>query len=121
MHLRRAAGMLALTLLVLPATVGSTAPSGLRGIVTRGPIAPVCSVEKPCDAPASVTLVFTRTGSTHRVRSATNGAYRILLQPGYYTVSTAPSGLARKPEPTHVHVRRGHVDRLDFSIDTGIR
>jgi hypothetical protein len=69
----------------------------------------------------SVTLVFTRAGSTHRVHSATNGAYRILLQPGYYTVSTAANGLSRRPEPTRVHVRRGHVDRLDFSIDTGIR
>jgi len=55
------------------------------------------------------------------VHSAADGAYRILLPAGYYTVSTTLNGPSRSPKPTHIHVRRGHIDRLDFSIDTGIR
>ncbi len=56
-----------------------------------------------------------------RVRTDGDGAYRILLPVATYTVSAAPSGLKRSPYPAHVRVRAGHLDRIDFSIDTGIR
>jgi hypothetical protein len=122
MHLHRLAPLLALTLLAVPAAAGSATPSGLRGTVTRGPITPVCREDQPCDGPASVTLVFARVGAKpQRVRSAANGAYRILLRAGYYTVATTLNGPSRRTSPTRVHVRRGHVDKLDFTIDTGIR
>jgi hypothetical protein len=45
-----------------------------------------------------------------------------VLSPGLYTVATLERiGIGRNITPHAVHVRRGHVDRLDFSIDTGIR
>ena len=60
------------------------APSGLRGIVTRGPIGPVCVAEQPCTEPAPVvTLVFASGG--HVVGKTTTdgeGRYRIRLAPG---------------------------------------
>ena len=38
--------------------------SGLRGVVTRGPIMPVCMVDQPCDEPAAnVRLVFVQSGA----------------------------------------------------------
>jgi hypothetical protein len=98
------------------------AVSGLQGVVTKGPTAPVCRVGQPCSAPARVTLVFRRGGRTFRTRSAADGRYRITLAPGYYTVTTVERiGIGRNIRPHAVHVRRAHVDRLDFSIDTGIR
>jgi hypothetical protein len=96
--------------------------SGLQGIVTKGPTTPVCRAGEPCEAPVQVTLLFRRAGHTYRVRSGRDGRYRIQLAPGYYTVTTLERiGIGRNITPHAIHVRRAHVDRLDFSIDTGIR
>jgi len=96
--------------------------SGFQGIVTKGPVVPVCRAGTPCDAPVQVTLLFHRPGHTYRTRSGRDGRYRILLAPGIYTVTTVERiGVVRNITPRAVHVRRAHVDRLDFSIDTGIR
>ncbi|MBA3412336.1 MAG: hypothetical protein H0T09_01470 [Actinobacteria bacterium] len=44
--------------------------SGLTGVVMRGPITPVCQEGVPCEAPARVTLVFSRPGhQAARVRT----------------------------------------------------
>jgi len=51
MHVRRAAAMLALTLLALPATRGSSAPSGLRGIVTAARSLPSARRRSPATRP----------------------------------------------------------------------
>jgi hypothetical protein len=105
------------SLLALVATV-----SGLQGSVLKGPTAPVCRQGEPCTAPAQVTLLFRHAGHTFRTRSSAQGRYRILLAPGYYTVTTVERiGIDRNIRPRAVHVRRAHVDRLDFEIDTGIR
>ena len=104
----------------------ATNPSGLRGIVMRGPIAPVCVAGQPCSKPAKdVTLVFVRNGKVAR-RTTTNdqGRYRVALAPGRYAVRlTAGQKLTigRGLEPTHVRVVANRFRRVDFSIDTGIR
>jgi len=96
--------------------------SGLHGNVTKGPTTPVCRAGQPCSAPAQVTLLFRRAGHTFRARSTATGAYRISLAPGIYSVSTLERiGISPNIKPHLVHVRRGHDDRLDFSVDTGIR
>lgn len=96
--------------------------SGLHGTVTKGPTTPVCREGVPCSAPAQVTLLFQRAGRTTRVRTTAAGTYRAILVPGYYTVRTAERiGITPNIRPQRVHVRAGHVDRLDFAIDTGIR
>lgn len=103
-------------------TILAIAVSGLHGTVTKGPTTPVCREGIPCSAPAQVTLLFRRAGRTTRVRSSATGAYRADLAPGYYTVTTTERiGITRNIRPERVHVRAGHVDRLDFTIDTGIR
>jgi hypothetical protein len=102
--------------------------SGLRGIVMRGPISPVCAVEQRCDAPAKdVTLVFSRNGEVVR-RTKTNdkGHYRVALVPGLYAVTLGQAQrqmqrISGGLEPTHVRVLANRFRRIDFSIDTGIR
>jgi hypothetical protein len=109
---------------LLAASPAATAPtSGLYGVVRKGPIAPVCRQGVACDAPAEVTLVFSRLGrDVGRTRSTASGRYRIALPPGFYAVRTLERiGITPNIRPRNVHVRVAHFDRLDFSIDTGIR
>ena len=99
-------------------------PSGLKGVVTRGPIVPVCTAEGPCDGPAGhVTLLFSRADHVAgRALTDALGRYRLRLPAGLYSVRRAVSaGIDRKLEPNRVRVYAGRFTRVDFSIDTGIR
>jgi hypothetical protein len=113
---------MALLAAVIAALV-TTPATGLYGTVHRGPIAPVCSVEQPCDGPAHVTLVFSRLGRTvARVHTRDDGSYRIRLQPGRYAVrTTSTSTFERRPDPATATVPRVGYRRINFFIDTGIR
>jgi hypothetical protein len=98
--------------------------SGLRGVVTRGPIMPVCMVDQPCDEPAAnVRLVFVRSGTVvARARTSETGRYRVALAPGRYAVRLpGKPALGRIVKPQTVRVLRARFSRVDFSIDTGIR
>lgn len=101
------------------------AQSGLRGTVYIGPITPVCTVYEPCEAPApGVTLTFTRGVLViRRTTTGKDGSYRVLLPAAIYTVSSDVRGTERinAPFPRRIKVRAGHIDKLDFRIDTGIR
>jgi hypothetical protein len=96
---------------------------GVRGVLYRVPIAPVCREGVPCDAPApGVTLVFTRAGQAFRVRTGIAGRFSRTLEPGIYLVRVAPapsigSGLA----PRSVRVPVGGWTRVRLTLDTGIR
>jgi hypothetical protein len=103
----------------------TTTPSnGLRGLVMRGPITPVCVAEQPCSAPATgVTLVFSSNGRTvgHAITNA-KGWYRITLRPGRYSVAIGRAQQSfRRLTPVRADVIANHYRRVDFSIDTGIR
>jgi hypothetical protein len=97
--------------------------SGLRGLVKRGPITPVCRINVPCDEPArGVKLVFSRSGNV--VATATTnqkGWYRVTLSPGRYSVRTNRPGVQRKTTPSAATVPSDRFARRDFHIDTGIR
>jgi hypothetical protein len=115
----------ALAAFVAVSSVGAaTSSSGLRGLVTRGPIVPVCTVEQPCDEPAkNVTLVFVRNGRVaRRVTTNEQGRYRVPLAPGVYAVQLKTrQSIGRGLEPERARVVANRFRRVDFSIDTGIR
>jgi hypothetical protein len=123
--------MLALLLVTAAAAAtGASAavvPSGLHGVVMRGPISPVCRDNVPCDAPAPrVSLTFVRAGVSRTTRSDANGRYRIVLPAGIWAMrwTTSTDMTTRqlgRMTPTKVRVRAGRSDRIDFMIDTGIR
>jgi hypothetical protein len=99
-------------------------PSGVHGIVTRGPIAPMCVAEQPCTQPAkNTTLLFSRYGHVvARAKTDDAGRYHLRLPSGTYRVGlTSTPKVGRGIEPDHVRIRTGRYVRLDFSIDTGIR
>ena len=98
--------------------------SGLRGVVVRGPIAPVCVAEQPCTEPArNVTLLFSRNSRVvGRAVTDNAGRYRVRLPAGVYAVRRPGSmGIGLGIEPNRARVYAGRFGRVDFSIDTGIR
>jgi hypothetical protein len=97
--------------------------AGLYGSVVRGPTMPVCRVDVPCDEPAAnVTLLFSRKGTTTRVRTDARGRYRVRLRPGaYYSVRTTGRGLGSFVKPARVRVPLRGFARANLYIDTGIR
>lgn len=114
----------AFALLVAAGANATTRPTGLYGVVTRGPITPVCVAELPCSAPApNVTLLFSRTDHVvGRVVTDAVGRYRLRLPSGLYVVRRPAAALIdRRLDPSRVRVYRGRFIRVDFSIDTGIR
>jgi hypothetical protein len=113
-----------LALLVSASAQATVRRGGLHGLVTRGPIVPVCTIELPCDAPAPhVTLLFSRNDQVvGRVVTDGEGHYSLRLPAGlYYVRRPAASSIDRKLEPNQVRVYAGRLRQVDFSIDTGIR
>jgi hypothetical protein len=94
--------------------------NGLYGTVTRGPVTPMCVADQPCSEPApGAVLQFWSGGRlVGRTVAHANGAYRIALPVGTYSVEVAPH---RRPEPLSTVVRPNRFRHVDFSIDTGIR
>jgi hypothetical protein len=125
--MRTIAALAALAALTLGCGSAGSADSGtatgLRGLVKRGPITPVCRVGVPCDEPArGVKLVFSRSGKV--VATATTnqkGWYRVTLRSGRYAVRTNRRGYERRTSPSAATVPNNRVARRDFHIDTGIR
>ena len=114
--------LVALAAAVVASSAGAaTTPSGLRGLVTRGPTAPVCVAGQPCSEPAkNVLLLFSRSGRVvRRVTTNEKGRYRVALAPGVYAVRRQSIG--RGLEPLRARVVANRFRRVDFSIDTGIR
>jgi hypothetical protein len=96
--------------------------TGLHGLVTKGPLSPVCSDETPCEGPApDLRLVFSRNGVVvARTTTRPDGTYRIGLRPGRYAVRV---GQPRRTatEPATATVPRTGFRRVNFFVDTGIR
>jgi len=112
-----AAALVAAALAAAPAAGG---PSGLRGLVTKGPTKPVCSEGTPCTAPAvGVRLTFRRLGIVRSTVTGRDGRYRILLAPGRYAVALTPGRFGYRPRAAVVPA--GRVGVVDFTLDTGIR
>ena len=117
-----------LATLALASTAAAWGPSsgsasGLRGVVMRGPTTPICRETDPCEAPAvGVYLRFARAGAVvAQVRTNAAGAYRVLLRPGAYTVTTPRRGVGWGLTPRVVRVPAGRLARVDFHLDTGIQ
>ena len=118
-----AAALAALATLGL-GVAGSAAVSstGLRGVVSRSPISPVCTAEDSCSAPAPHTQVaFFRSGARVTTRTDGSGRYRVILAPGWWRVRATPARMGTAISPERVRVFGKRIRIVDFDIDTGIR
>jgi hypothetical protein len=104
----------------IPAMAATTS-TGLRGLVTRGPITPVCRAGEPCSGPARhMTIVFTRNGVSKSTVTGDDGRYSIVLTAGTYA-TRIPAAAKFGFTPRNVYVPAGRISTRNFSIDTGIR
>ena len=102
-----------------PVAAHSTS-TGLRGLVTRGPITPVCQEGVSCSAPSKhTTLVFTRDGVSKSVVTGEDGRYSVVLAAGTYVVRIPSARFGFRPRSATVVA--GRMTVRNFSIDTGIR
>ena len=114
---------LALASALLAQDAGSQGPSGLRGVVMRGPTTPVCRDGESCEAPAKeLVLQFKRKGQIKaQVKTSRTGTYLVNLRPGVYAVSSPGLRRIERLKPAEVRVPRGRVGRADLYLDTGIQ
>ena len=107
----------------ISAATGSSAASGLRGLVTLSPTRPLCIEDQPCSKPApGVLLVFRREGRiVSRVTTRADGTYRLMLPPGGYAVLAPEYGRGSGVTPRVVRIVKGCHRRVDLEIDTGIQ
>jgi hypothetical protein len=106
----------------------ATAPepvTGLDGLVERGPIAPVCQVSIPCDAPFAASFEVRQ--GTKRVatfRSDSAGHFVVHLAPGNYVIvptASAPLMNATAQARSVDVIATGGLTRTHLTFDTGIR
>ena len=115
--------MLAALAIATSAAGAASTPSGLRGVVMRGPTSPVCVEGEACEEPASgVLLRFSRAGAiVAQVKTGPRGRYEARLARGTYIVTTPRARVAGRLTPRVVKVPTGRVARVDFHLDTGIQ
>ena len=98
--------------------------TGLTGVVVRGPIAPVCEINRPCDAPFSAAFnVYKDVRRLTGFRSDADGRFTVMLPAGVYRV--APSDDAPVIQPAAqvktVEVLPIGLTEIRLEFDTGIR
>jgi hypothetical protein len=106
---------------------GPTAPSpttGLTGTVERGPITPVCFLDRPCNAPFSAGFTVQRNGErVAQFRSDEAGQFTVMLEPGMYRIvpnADAPM-IAPMSQVKQVTVGDTGLTTVHLMFDTGIR
>ncbi|TMC85002.1 MAG: hypothetical protein E6J06_05035 [Chloroflexi bacterium] len=77
----------------------------VTGTIDRGPM-PTCPTDEPCDPQmVAALLVFSRPGSPDiRVRVGGDGSFALHLDPGVYTIASAPPVFHGELEPSSVQV-----------------
>jgi hypothetical protein len=113
----------------LPPHTSSSPPrdSGVKGMVTLGPISPVEQVGgPPNERPYAATIDVVAKGTTTVVattRSGNDGRFTVRLAPGDYTLiprSTGPSGMPHAA-PIDLHVAPHAFTAVTIAYDSGIR
>lgn len=127
--MRTRAGLVALALSSAALTacgkvVSPTVTTGLRGVVVRGPIMPVCQVEVPCDAPFSATFSVEQGGRlVTQFRSDDDGHFTVMVPAGTYRIVPGPDAPIVSPQSQArtVEVLPVGVTEIRLEFDTGIR
>lgn len=128
--MRTAGALLAVLALAVPACDGDvTIVVGngtlLVGIVSRGPVTPVCVPGVPCSAPFAAGFLVTRAGRVvARFESGADGRFSVALPSGgEFRVMPEPDAPLLDPasQSRQVAVRAGEVNEVQLEFDTGIR
>lgn len=97
--------------------------SGVNGVVTYGPIKPVCPENESCDATYSNDEIIIYRGQTNEdvttVFTDANGYYQTALPPGQYTIKVDQNYIS--PCTRTIVVPSQQYITVDIQCDTGIR
>jgi hypothetical protein len=102
---------------------GPAATSGIFGTVTAGPTCPVERMDSPCPPGVWTGDVRATDGGGNEVTTGTDerGNYSMTLEPGTYEVAAVTGDGPPIAKPTSVVVVAGPLQRVDLTVDTGIR
>ena len=101
-----------------------TDDTGLTGVVVRGPIAPVCEIDKPCNSPFIAAFgVYENTRRVAGFRSDANGRFTVTLAAGTYRIIPAADAPIIQPsaQVKTVDVHPVGLTQVTLEFDTGIR
>lgn len=104
--------------------VGSSEETGLEGYAYKGPVLPTCTENTPCTAPFKASFVVWKEGKEMaRFQSDEKGYFKVMLEPGTYTVTLDDKGQVLFPmrQPRTMTVKNGGMTRVTLTFDTGIR
>ncbi len=89
----------------------------VTGTIDRGPM-PTCPTDEPCDPQmVAALLVFSRPGNPDvRVRVRADGSFALHLDPGVYTIASAPPVFQGELEPSSVQIPKTGTVTLRFHI-----
>ena len=109
--------------LVLPACAPEPSDSGIRGLVTIGPTAPVQRQGESGVAPYSARIVIKRaTGATvAEVTSGVDGRFSLNLAPGTYALEPQSAAVLPFARPQQVTVEPHRFTDVSVQYDSGIR
>lgn len=100
--------------------------SGIKGLVTRGPMCPVVRIGEECpDAPYETEVIISRASSPSKIfatmRSGKDGKFSVNLPPGDYSVNVLNEGISKTCSSVFVLVASDEIENINISCDTGIR
>jgi hypothetical protein len=101
-----------------------TVDTGLTGVVVRGPITPVCALDRTCDAPFSAAFdVYEKSRRVAGFRSDADGRFTVTLPTGTYRVIPGADAPILQPpaQVKTVDVQPVGLTAVRLQFDTGIR
>lgn len=109
--------------LLLAACASTPTDSGIRGLVTIGPISPVQREGEPADAPFSARIVIKRAGdgTVAEVESGPDGRFSVNLAPGRYVLEPESTSVMPFAQPQDVTVDAHRFTEVNVQYDSGIR
>jgi hypothetical protein len=98
--------------------------TGIDGLITVGPVRGGPSrIGIPDSRPLAnaAFVVANEKGAVTSFTTNNQGQFRISLAPGHYTVSMEKTGKIGRYGPFDVDVIAGHMTKVEWSCDTGMR
>jgi len=104
-------------------SAGGSEDSGIRGLVTIGPISPVERPGEPTDRPYAATIVIERVDGTTaaETKSGGDGRFSVNLAPGSYVLEPQNGNPLPIARPQHVTVAPRTFTEVTVEYDSGIR
>jgi len=101
-------------------TTAQTSGSGVDGKVVAGPTCPVEQAGHPCPPRPVTDATVTATPGGKTTHTDANGAFKLSLAPGSYTLSASSKSVMRCTDET-ASVESHRYTTVTINCDTGIR